>query len=164
MFNYKCLDECPDKYSPTIDNKCVLTGFFCKFGYDMNAAGDGCYLKARVCNGRDVLNYDKTKCIPVSEFFIPIPMLILSCIGIYFVFKDKRQNKNSRFIANSICVLSIFETLGLICFVGLSNEFGIYPSFALSSCALFFLYGLNIFSYLIYLFQFKQDSAFKYWE
>ena len=94
MFNYECLDECPDKYSPTIDNKCVLTGFFCKFGYDMNAAGDGCYLKARVCNGRDVLNYDKTKCIPVSEFFIPIPMLILSCIGIYFVFKDKRQNKN----------------------------------------------------------------------
>jgi hypothetical protein len=91
-------------------------------------------------------------------------MLILSCIGIYFVFKDKRKNKNSRFIANSICVLSIFETLGLICFVGLSNDFGIYPAFALSSCALFFLYGLNIFSYFIYLLQLKQDSAFKYWE
>ena len=70
----------------------MLTGFFCKFGYEINAAGDGCFLKARVCDGRNVLNYDKTKCIPVSEFFIPVPMLILASIGLYFVVKDKKKN------------------------------------------------------------------------
>ena len=45
MYGYKCVAECPDKYSER-DGKCVLTGFFCKFGYEMNAKGDACFLKA----------------------------------------------------------------------------------------------------------------------
>ena len=64
MYNFKCVDECPDQFGAVDGIKCELTGFFCKFGYKKNAAGTACFLKAQVCDGTDILNYDKTKCIP----------------------------------------------------------------------------------------------------
>lgn len=54
MLDYECLPACPEKYSPkkmtledgTTVEECVLTGFYCRFGYEMNEAGDACFLKA----------------------------------------------------------------------------------------------------------------------
>ena len=46
MHDYKCVEECPDQYERRDDGRCVLTGFFCRFGYEMNAAGDACFLMA----------------------------------------------------------------------------------------------------------------------
>ena len=173
MLDYKCLDACPEKYSPrttiledgeTAVEQCVLTGFYCRLGYEMNAAGDACFLKAQICEGSDVLNYDKTKCIPKPEILVPFPLTILAIIGAVVIVWDKCKNRESRFYANMICMLSVLETVGLLFLVGLSAEYGIRPSFSLSFCALVFLYGLNLFFFVIYLKQLKLDSAFKYWE
>jgi len=46
MHDYACIEQCPDQYEAREDGRCVLTGFFCRFGYEMNAAGDACFLKA----------------------------------------------------------------------------------------------------------------------
>ena len=69
-----------------------------------------------------------------------------------------------RWIASMIAMLSLFEMFGLACIVILSASYGIAPAFTLSFLALLFLIGLNLFCFLIYKFQLKQDSAFKYWE
>lgn len=61
-------------------------------------------------------------------------------------------------------MLSVLETVGLICLVGLSSEYGIRPSYSLSACALMFLYGMNLFFALVYFKQIKTDIVFKYWE
>jgi hypothetical protein len=111
-----------------------------------------------------VLNYDKTKCIPKPEILVPFPLTILAIIGTAIIALDKRKHPESRFYANLICLLSVLETVGLLFLVGLSSDYGIRPSFSLSFCALMFLYGLNLFFFVIYLKELKHDSAFKYWE
>ena len=48
MHEYKCIAKCPDKYENR-DGKCVLTGFFCRFGYEyrLDKRGQpGCFLMA----------------------------------------------------------------------------------------------------------------------
>ena len=69
-----------------------------------------------------------------------------------------------RWIACMISMLSFFEMIGLACLAILSGNYGIGPASTLSSMALLFLIGLNLFCFLIYRFQLKNDSAFKYWE
>jgi ABC-type sugar transport system permease subunit len=53
--------------------------------------------------------------------------------------------------------------VGLIFVVGLSNAYGIKPTFLLTSLALVFLLGLNLFFSILYFKQFRLDSAFKHW-
>lgn len=77
---------------------------------------------------------------------------------------DKRKHPRSRFFPNMICILSVLETIGLICLVSLSSQYGIRPSYSLSACALMFLYGMNLFFSLVYFKQIKADIVFKYWE
>ena len=160
MYNYKCVAECPDKYSAR-DGRCVLTGFYCKFGYEMNANGDACFLKAQICEGNDILNYDKTKCIPQPGFMLPFPLIILAIIGTVLIANDKKKHPNARFYPSMISMLSILETIGLVSMVSLSSDYGIAPAYSLSAMALLFLGGLNIFATMIYLQQLKYDSAFK---
>jgi hypothetical protein len=71
-------------------------------------------------------------------------------IGTIFIVRDKKRNKNSRFFANMIAMLSILETIGLLSLVGLSGDYGIHPSFWLSFFAMIFLYGTNLFFFLVY--------------
>ena len=137
--------------------RCSLTGFFCKFGYERR--GDGCFLKAQICEGTDILNYDKTKCVPQPDFLIPAPLLIIGSIATFFIVRDKRANPDtSRFFANMIAMASILETVGLLCLCGLTGEYGITPSFYLSLLGVCFLYGMNLFFQLIYQKSMKEDS------
>jgi hypothetical protein len=78
MHEYKCVRACPDKYTER-NGQCVLTGFFCPFGYVMSN-GNSCILDLQICIGNDILNYDKTKCVPKPDKFFPFPMLILVLI------------------------------------------------------------------------------------
>ena len=95
---------------------------------------------------------------------IPFPLIILALLGTIAIIFDKRKHPKSRFYPNMICMLSVLETIGLVCLVGLSNEYGIRPSYSLSACALMFLYGMNLFFALVYFKQIKTDIVFKYWE
>jgi hypothetical protein len=63
-----------------------------------------------------------------------------------------------------IALASLLESIGLIFMVGLSNAYGIRPTFFLSSLGLVFLVGLNIFFSLLYFRLFKHDASFKHWE
>lgn len=130
----------------------------------MNQKGNGCLLSAQVCEGNDILNYDKTKCIPIPGLLIPFPLTIMTLIGLVVFVKDKLKNPESRLVTNLIALLSILETIGLIFVVVLSNSYGIKPTFMLSTVALVFTYGFNLFFSLVYLRQLKQDPSFKYWE
>ena len=163
MHKYKCVEKCPDKYS-VVGGNCVLTGFFCPFGYIENETKDGCMLDAQVCEGNDILNYDKTKCIPEPGLLIPFPMVIAAIVCAFYLIKDKKKNPNSRFFASFISVLGLLESFGLVFLVILSKLYGIRPSYSLSLCALLFLIGLNLFFGIVYVKQLKSDSAFKYWE
>ena len=49
-----------------------------------------------------------------------------------------------------IAMLSILESIGLLSLVGLSGDYGIKPSFWLSFFAMIFLYGTNLFFFLVY--------------
>lgn len=165
MHDFKCVKECPEKYLPSMaGDRCVLDGFFCPFGYEMNARGDGCLLMAQVCEAPARLSQNKEKCIPQPGLLIPCPLLILAAIGTTLIVRDKRKHPRSRFYPNMISMLSILETIGLVSLVALSEQFGIGPTHALSTCALLFLGGLNILFGLVYYYELKNDSAFKYWE
>lgn len=142
----------------------MLTGFFCRFGYDYNAAGNGCILKAQICEGYDILNYDKTKCIPMPGVLVPFPLLFIACICGLIIFVSKKKYPATRFYPSMICVLSVLESIGLFSLVALSSSYGIRPAFSLSFCALAFLLGLNMFAALVYFKQIKRDIVFKYWE
>lgn len=95
---------------------------------------------------------------------LPFPLLILAVLGTVVIVKDKRDHSQARFYPNMITLLSILETIGIIGIVALSNDYGIYPSYSLSLCALLFLYGMNVFFAIVYQKTIKLDSAFKYWE
>ena len=90
-------------------------------------------------------------------------LLVISTAAITYA-KCKLFPFQMRWIACMISMLSVFEMIGLACLVILSGKYGIAPAFTLSFMALLFLIGLNLFCFLIYRFQLKQDSAFKYWE
>ena len=92
-------------------------------------------------------------------------MLILVIIlTIVITYAKCKRFPYMRWIACMISMLSIFEIVGLVCLVSLSGSYGIAPSLTLSFLALFFLLGLNLFCTMMYFFQLKNDSAFKYWE
>jgi hypothetical protein len=151
MFEYKCLRSCPDKYTD-VNGECVLTGFFCPFGYIMEN-GNRCILDLRICVGNDILNYDKTKCIPQPDMFFPFPLLICVIIcTIIITYAKCKRFPFMRWIASMISMLAFFEIIGLICLVVLSSKYGIAPAFTLSFLALLFLIGLNLFCTLIYMF------------
>lgn len=164
MHDYACVETCPDQYEAREDGRCVLTGFFCRFGYEMNAAGDACFLMAQICEGYDILNYDKTKCIPMPGMLVPFPLIFLAVVGAIVILASKRSYPSTRFYPSMICVLSVLESIGLFCLVALSSEYGIRPAYSLSGCALAFLLGLNLFAALVYFKQIKPDIVFKYWE
>jgi len=89
------VSQCPDLFSPDPNYKlrCILTGLICPFGYAINeTTGDSCYLKARICEGTDILNYDKTKCIPQPKIFIPLPLIIVFIVGAIIIIRDKKKN------------------------------------------------------------------------
>jgi hypothetical protein len=66
--------------------RCILTGLFCPFGYDYNTKGDACTeLTAQVCTGYDILNNDKTKCIPMPGVLIPFPLVIIAVAGTIYI-------------------------------------------------------------------------------
>lgn len=94
----------------------------------------------------------------------PFPLVILAIIGTVFIVQDKRKNPQARFYPSMISMLSILETVGLISIYALSSDYGITPASNLSGMAMVFLIGLNLFSFIIYQQQLKNDSAFKYWE
>ena len=122
MHDFRCVEECPEKYQPAEGGtRCVLAGFFCPFGYEMNPRGDGCLLMAQVCEPPARLSPDKTKCIPQPGLLIPCPLLILAAVGTTLIVKDKRKHPRSRFYPNMISMLSILETIGLVCLVAYSE-------------------------------------------
>lgn len=164
MHDYKCVKTCPDQYSAREDGRCILDGFFCPFGYDYKPSGDGCYLVKKICDGNDILNFDLTKCIPKPEVLVPFPLCILALVGAVAIYQIKKRHQDTRFYATMICFLSLLESIGLLFLVGLTSDYGIKPSYSLSSCALAFLLALNLFSALVYFRQLRPDIVFKYWE
>lgn len=128
----------------------MIPGLKCRFGYEVIPTGDGCVLKARICEEGNRLNYDETKCIPGSENWVPFPILILAVLASIVPIVSKVRNKETRLVANLICVLSITETIAIIVQVALANEFGIRPVLFLTGMALCFLYCTNVFFLIIY--------------
>lgn len=118
----------------------------------------------QICTGFDDLNYDKTKCIPRPGILIPFPLCLIAIGAAVFLYKTKQKKPTTRFYANMICVLSVLESVGLFFLVGLTSNYGIKPSYTLSSLALVFLFALNLFSAIIYFKLLKPDIVFKYWE
>jgi len=163
MHDYVCVNECPDQYS-MVNGRCILGGFFCPFGYGYNTKGDGCILTAQICEGYDILNYDKTKCIPMPGILVPFPLVIIGLLGTIYITIQKKRHPHTRFFPTVICLLSVLESIGLFFLVGLTSDYGIRPSYSLSGCALLFLCGLNLFQSIIYFKQLKGDIVFKYWE
>ena len=164
MHDYKCVKTCPAQYERRDDGRCILTGFFCPFGYDYNMKGNACILKAQVCPGYDILNFDKTKCIPMPGILIPFPLCLIAIGCAIYIYLKKKKHPSTRFYPTMICVLSVLESIGLFFLVGLTSDYGIKPSYSLAACALLFLFGLNLFSAIIYFKQIKTDVVFKYWE
>ena len=107
-------------------------------------------LMAQICEGNKILNYDKTKCIPVPGFLMPFPLVLIALIGTTLIIRDKRKNPNSRFYPNMVVLLSVLETIGLLFMTGMTKSYGIKPAYSLSALALGFMIGLNLFFTLIY--------------
>ena len=120
MFEYECLRSCPDKYTD-INGECVLTGFFCPFGYIMEN-GNRCILDLQICVGSNILNFDKTRCIPQPDRFFPFPLLICVLIcSIIITYVKCKKFPYMRWIASMISMLAFFEIIGLVCLVVLSS-------------------------------------------
>ena len=49
------------------DGMCVIPGLICKFGWVLIPTGDGCTLKARICNEPNNLNFDGTHVIATDD-------------------------------------------------------------------------------------------------
>jgi hypothetical protein len=113
-----CVDTCPIKneyqYEPNRQEICVIPGLICPFGYAVTPTGDGCALKAQICEDGFDLNYDKTKCIPVSPGYIPFPILIATCFLCVIPIVSKVRNRESKLVANLIVAISVTEPVGLI--------------------------------------------------
>jgi len=157
------VDSCPEGYEPNQNRQCVLIGLRCEFGYEVNPQGNACVLAAQVCDDGFKLNYNKTKCIPGSPQFVPFPLLITAILFLLLAGLSKFYDKGSLFLTNSIAGLSILESAGTMLQIYLAYELGVWSTFGLSILALVFLFGCNLFFFLIYLKQIRPDQAFKYW-
>jgi hypothetical protein len=77
---------------------------------------------------------------------VPFPLLLIATLGGLIIFVSKKKFPATRFYACMICILSMLESVGLICLVILSSQYGIRPAYSL------------------YFKQIKRDIVFKYWE
>jgi hypothetical protein len=121
-------------------------------------------LKAQICEDGFDLNYDKTKCIPVSPGYFPFPILILTCFICVIPIVSKVRNRESKLVANLIVAISVTEPIGLIMQYVLSDSYGIKPAVYLTGFAILMHFATNLFFGLVYTKQVKSDQSFKHWQ
>lgn len=92
----------------------MLIGLICPFGYEVNALGNACMLKAKICDTGMRLNYAKNACIPEPVSYIPFP-LIISCVLLSLLaIGSKIKYKYTQLATSLISIISIVETCGLL--------------------------------------------------
>jgi hypothetical protein len=92
----------------------VLDGLICPFGYEVNAQGNACILKAEICDHNFRLNYSKTACIPAPGKYAPFPLLLASFFLTMIAVASKIKYKPTLLVTNIIAFLSLVEGVGLL--------------------------------------------------
>lgn len=163
----KCLRECPElngfQYEDNGEGRCVIPGLICKFGYSLVPSGDGCALDLSVCEAPDTLNYDKTKCVPGADDWVPFPILAACLCLTLLVALCKVTRRETRFIANMIVFWSVMETVCMVALIWTAVGFGITPVVYLTLAALLLHYMINFFFAIIFWNQVRQDKTFRHW-
>jgi hypothetical protein len=129
----------------------------CRFGYKVTPAGNGCEIKAQVCDDNYKLNYDKDKCIPVSPGYVPLPFFAAMLFMMVVPIVSKVRNRESKIVANFIIFISVLEPIGMLVLFIEAIQYGIKPVTYLAGLALIFHFATNFFFCLIYTKQVKND-------
>lgn len=167
-YNKQCVKECPIvdgyQYQPDKNNKCVIPGLICKFGYKVSETGNFCELMLSVCEPPTTLNYDRTSCVPGSDDWVPFPIWILWIAPTFLILLiSKIKARETKFVSNWICFLSVAEIGAIIYTLVLANSFGILPVTVLLAFAAAVHYGINLFFLLVFTKQVKVDTALAHW-
>lgn len=171
-YNKKCVKECPtvEGYEYSVpkgskDNRCVIDGLYCKFGWKPNDAGTGCQIDLVACPPPNGINYDHTKCIPGFDDWVPFPIWIIWIAPTLLILLiSKIKAKETKFVSNWLALLSIAEIAAMIYTFCLAKDFGILPTTALLGFSIAIHYGINLFFCLVFYKQVRQtDMALAHW-
>lgn len=152
------------QYEPDFNNRCVIPGLRCKFGYKVSETGNFCELLLSVCPPPTTINYDRSKCIPGSDQWVPFPIWILWIAPTFLVLLISKLKANeTKFVANWIVLLGVAEIAAMLYVIYLAKVFGITPVTALIGFTVAVHYGINLFFLLVFTKQVKNDNALKHW-
>ena len=142
---------------------CIIPGLICKFGWELIPTGDGCTLKARICEPPNNLNFDGTSCVPGSGSWIYFPLLSVCALVTIVVAIAKCKSRESRFVANLIVFWSIIEFIGMLYVWYLAYDFGIAPMVYMMLFAVLLAIAINLFFWIVFVKMVQNDLTFRHW-
>ena len=142
----------------------MIPGLYCKFGYVVSDSGNFCELVLSVCPPPTMINFDKSKCIPGSDKWVPFPIWIIYIAPTFLILLiSKLKVKETNFVSSWLCFLSVAEIVAMIYVVYLAKAFGIMPVLGLICFSIAIHYGINFFFLLVFTTQVKNDKAMTHW-